>query len=110
MFYIPLNTYLNHGLTIFGIRHSTQGLLDGAAKSTLENEFGTSVDDDIVKKILEEGTLQEVQVCYPFSFFFFFEFLYSYFRRVILGSYGLPPRLFVQRSGLKWLATATPPG
>ncbi|KAK4147628.1 ribosome maturation protein [Dichotomopilus funicola] len=43
-------------------KQSTTGLLDGASKSTLENEFGTSVDDDVVLKILEGGTLQEVQM------------------------------------------------
>jgi ribosome maturation protein Sdo1 len=38
-------------------------LLEGASKSTLENEFGTSNEDEAVLKILEKGTLQEFEVC-----------------------------------------------
>jgi hypothetical protein len=37
-------------------------LLEGASKSTLENEFGTSNEDEAVLKILEKGTLQEFEV------------------------------------------------
>ncbi len=39
-------------------RHGAQGQLDGASKGTLENEFGTSRDDEVIKKILEEGSVQ----------------------------------------------------
>jgi hypothetical protein len=38
-------------------------LLEGASKSTLENEFGTSNEDEAVLKILEKGSLQEFEVC-----------------------------------------------
>ncbi|KAL1842288.1 hypothetical protein VTJ49DRAFT_5673 [Mycothermus thermophilus] len=37
----------------------TQGLLEGASKAVLENEFGTSNEDDVVQQILEKGNLQE---------------------------------------------------
>ena len=43
-------------------RHGAQGLLEGASKSTLENEFGTSKEDEAVLKILEKGSLQEFEV------------------------------------------------
>lgn len=43
-------------------RQGAQGTLDGASKATLENEFGTHVDDDVIKQILEKGTLQETEV------------------------------------------------
>lgn len=33
-------------------------MLDGASKATLENEFGTSRDDDCIVKILEKGIVQ----------------------------------------------------
>ena len=46
-------------------RHGAQGTLDGASKSTLENEFGTSKEDDVIVQILEKGTVQEVEVCSP---------------------------------------------
>lgn len=39
-----------------------QGQLDGASKSTLENEFGTKNEDEAIIKILEQGNLQVVEV------------------------------------------------
>ena len=36
--------------------------MDGASKSTLENEFGTSNDDECIIKILEHGNMQESKV------------------------------------------------
>lgn len=51
-------------LTCFGDdRQGAQGAYDGASKGILESEFGTSVDDEVIKQILEKGTLQESQVC-----------------------------------------------
>ena len=43
-------------------RHGAQGVLDGASKATLENEFGTSNEDECMIKILEGGSLQETEV------------------------------------------------
>ena len=37
--------------------------MDTASKATLENEFGTSNEDECITKILEKGTLQETEVC-----------------------------------------------
>lgn len=39
-----------------------QGTYDAAAKGTLQSEFDTSVDDDVIKIILEKGTLQTSEV------------------------------------------------
>jgi hypothetical protein len=36
--------------------------MDSASKATLENEFGTSNDEEAIKQILEKGTLQESEV------------------------------------------------
>ena len=47
-------------------RHGAQGVLDEAPHSTLENEFGTHRDEDVVKQILERGVVQESEVCGPF--------------------------------------------
>jgi hypothetical protein len=44
-------------------RQGAQGAYDGASNGILESEFGTSVDDEVIKLILEKGTLQESQVC-----------------------------------------------
>ena len=43
-------------------RHGAQGVLDTASKATLENEFGTSNEDDCMVKILEGGMVQETEV------------------------------------------------
>lgn len=44
-------------------RHGAQGLLDGASKGTLESEFGTHNEDDVMVKILERGEYQTSAVC-----------------------------------------------
>jgi ribosome maturation protein Sdo1 len=44
-------------------RQGAQGELNTASKSQLENEFGTSKEDDVLQKILQEGSLQETEVC-----------------------------------------------
>jgi ribosome maturation protein Sdo1 len=36
--------------------------MNTASKQTLENEFGTHVDDEVIKLILEKGALQETEV------------------------------------------------
>lgn len=49
------------------VRHGAQGVLDGASKATLENEFGTSNDDEVIIKMLEKGEVQESDVSlHPF--------------------------------------------
>ena len=40
--------------------------MDGASNATLENEFGTSNEEEAIKQILEKGTLQESEVRSPF--------------------------------------------
>jgi len=36
--------------------------MDGASKATLENEFGTSNEDQCIVKILEKGSVQVIEV------------------------------------------------
>lgn len=36
--------------------------MDGASKATLENEFGVSKEEEVIKKILEGGSIQEAEV------------------------------------------------
>lgn len=40
-------------------RHGNQGILDAASNGSLESEFGTSKDDEVVKQILEKGNIVE---------------------------------------------------
>ncbi|KAG8533675.1 uncharacterized protein KY384_001416 [Bacidia gigantensis] len=42
-------------------KHGAQGVLDTASKSTLENEFGTTNEDEVITKILEGGNIQETE-------------------------------------------------
>ncbi|KAK3173727.1 hypothetical protein OEA41_007059 [Lepraria neglecta] len=58
---IPLAQVVS-GFKIFVThKHGAQNAHDGASKSTLENEFGTSNEDDCMIKILENGDLQETE-------------------------------------------------
>jgi len=43
-------------------RHGAQGSFNGASNATLENEFGTSDEEAVIKQIIEKGTLQEHEV------------------------------------------------
>jgi hypothetical protein len=43
-------------------RHGKQGILNTASKQQLENEFGTTNEDEIVKKILTSGDVQSSEV------------------------------------------------
>ena len=40
----------------------TQGIYDAPSKGDLENQFDTTDEDAIIKKILEEGEAQEMEV------------------------------------------------
>lgn len=53
-----------HLLTDVTPRHGNQGILDTASKGSLESEFGTSKDDDVVKQILEKGNVVESGVSF----------------------------------------------
>jgi hypothetical protein len=39
--------------------------LDTASNASLENEFGTHKEDDVVKAIIEKGTVQDAEVRHP---------------------------------------------
>jgi len=46
------------------VTHSqgVQGTLDSASNSAMDNEFKTHAEEDVIKKILEKGQLQEVEM------------------------------------------------
>jgi len=43
-------------------KHGAQGTFDGASNATLDNEFGTHEAEEVIKKILEKGTVQESEI------------------------------------------------
>ena len=43
-------------------RHGAQNAYDSPSKQTLESEFGTHNEDEVMIKILENGDLQETEV------------------------------------------------
>ncbi|KAL4808212.1 ribosome maturation protein [Aspergillus unguis] len=55
---VPLSDVVNGWKIFVTHKHGSQGVLDGASKASLENEFGTHNDEECVKKILEGGELQ----------------------------------------------------
>jgi len=57
---IPLAQVVNGFKIMLTHKHGAQGQLDGASKASLENEFGTSNEDEVIKKILLEGSPQTV--------------------------------------------------
>ncbi|KAK7924909.1 hypothetical protein PG985_006963 [Apiospora marii] len=56
---IPMAHFISTFKIFVTHKQGTQGQLDGASKATLENEFGTSNDEEVIKTILQKGT-QEV--------------------------------------------------
>jgi len=53
---------MHNWLTLKIDRHGKQGVLNTASNSQLENEFGTKNEDEVMKKILENGTIQSSEV------------------------------------------------
>ena len=43
-------------------RHGAQNAYDSASKQTLDSEFGTSNEDEVIKQILEKGDVQHTEV------------------------------------------------
>jgi ribosome maturation protein Sdo1 len=64
---IPLAQVVNSFKIMLTHKHGAQGQLDSASKASLENEFGTSNEDEVIKKILMEGQPQTFEVCPSFS-------------------------------------------
>ncbi|KAJ4322429.1 hypothetical protein N0V94_002416 [Neodidymelliopsis sp. IMI 364377] len=58
---IPLAQVVSGFKVFVTDNHGTQGILNTASKGTLENEFGTSNEDEILKQILQKGDIQTTQ-------------------------------------------------
>ncbi|CAI7678546.1 unnamed protein product [Penicillium pancosmium] len=57
---IPLADVVNGWKIFVTHRHGAQGIMDGASKATLEDEFGSHREEDCMAKILEGGEHQAV--------------------------------------------------
>ncbi|KAJ5606546.1 hypothetical protein N7510_009327 [Penicillium lagena] len=55
---IPLSDVLNGWKIFVTHSHGAQGVLDSASNASLQNEFGTSNEDECMVKILEGGEYQ----------------------------------------------------
>ncbi|KAJ8114749.1 hypothetical protein OPT61_g3441 [Boeremia exigua] len=58
---IPLAQVVSGFKILVTDNHGTQGILNTASKGTLENEFGTSNEDEVIKQILQKGDVQTSQ-------------------------------------------------
>ncbi|KAK8187469.1 ribosome maturation protein [Phyllosticta capitalensis] len=58
---IPLAQVVSGWKVFVTHKHGAQGVLDGASKAALENEFGTSKEEDVVTQILEKGSAQATE-------------------------------------------------
>jgi len=54
----PLAQVVNSFKILLTHKHGAQGQMDTASKASLENEFGTSNEDEVIKKILLGGQAQ----------------------------------------------------
>ncbi|KAF7537890.1 hypothetical protein G7Z17_g12761 [Cylindrodendrum hubeiense] len=55
---VPLAHFVSSFKVFRTHNQGAQGTYDAAAKGTLESEFGTAVDDEVIKIILTKGSLQ----------------------------------------------------
>ena len=62
---------LDANMIRFTYRHGAQNAYDAPSKQTLESEFGTDNEDEVMIRILEHGDLQETEVSLPFPRPFF---------------------------------------
>ena len=58
---IPLAQVVSSFQVFTTHRQGAQGKLETASNAVLENEFGTSKEDEAVLQVLEKGTLQEFE-------------------------------------------------
>jgi ribosome maturation protein Sdo1 len=56
---IPLADVVSGFKVFVTHKQGTQGQLDSASNSTLDNEFGTHVIEEVINKILKSGNAQE---------------------------------------------------
>ncbi|KAI9682193.1 MAG: hypothetical protein M1817_000247 [Caeruleum heppii] len=58
---IPLAQVVSGFKVFVTHKQGAQGILDGASHASLDNEFGTHKEEEVVQQILEKGVLQETE-------------------------------------------------
>ncbi|KAL1903102.1 hypothetical protein Sste5346_000386 [Sporothrix stenoceras] len=58
---VPLTHFVSTFTVYTTQRHGVQGPVNAAPHSTLDNEFGTHNEDEVIKIILQKGTMQETE-------------------------------------------------
>ncbi|OAQ96612.1 hypothetical protein LLEC1_03704 [Akanthomyces lecanii] len=59
---IPMAHFMSSFRIFQTNKHGAQGQLDAAPKNILSTEFGTEDEDEVIKKILHGGTLQQSEM------------------------------------------------
>ncbi|KAL6868979.1 hypothetical protein ACO1O0_000302 [Amphichorda felina] len=59
---IPLAHFVSSFKIFVTHKQGAQGTYDSASKSSLASEFGTDNEDEAIKKILKQGTVQTVEM------------------------------------------------
>ncbi|ROT40035.1 DUF1960-domain-containing protein, partial [Sodiomyces alkalinus F11] len=69
---VPLTNFISSFRIFVTHGQGNQGTFDAASRATLENEFGTSIDEEVIKQILEKGEFRthevRAQSCVSFPF------------------------------------------
>ncbi|RPB08137.1 DUF1960-domain-containing protein [Morchella conica CCBAS932] len=63
---VPLAQVLNGWKVFCTHKQGAQGIMDEASKANLDDEFGTTVEEEVVKKILLGGSPQVAVVSCPY--------------------------------------------
>ncbi|KAF6840040.1 RNA-binding protein [Colletotrichum plurivorum] len=58
---VPMAHFVSSFKIFVTHKQGAQGTYDAASKAMLENEFGTSVDEEVIKVILEKGSTQTTE-------------------------------------------------
>ncbi|TLS25492.1 hypothetical protein PpBr36_07734 [Pyricularia pennisetigena] len=56
---VPMASFISSFKIFVTHAHGATGILDAASQSMLDNEFGTHVDEEVIKQILEKGDIKE---------------------------------------------------
>ncbi|UNI15155.1 hypothetical protein JDV02_001718 [Purpureocillium takamizusanense] len=59
---VPLAQFVSTFKIFLTHKQGTQGTYDAAPKGTLASEFGTEDEDEVIKKILTEGSMQTIEM------------------------------------------------
>ncbi|KAI9882955.1 MAG: translational elongation factor EF-1 alpha [Watsoniomyces obsoletus] len=84
---IPIAQFISGWKIFVTHKHGAQGTLDGASNQLMDNEFGTHKEEEVVRMILEKGTVKESEVRLLFFDGFYSSFLLSFAARTMVNPY-----------------------